>query len=157
MEGLTGRRCAVGWRLAGRRQRILSGEEPWPQKASHKLAISHPRAGRWSVRRGLAIARRRREALDELLRLYLPALRAYSLYRRQIEPDRAEDLLQGFVVRQVLERGLLTKADASRGRFRSFLLKSLQNYVFSELALAGPKEVAIDPDLPGGMLTKYLN
>jgi hypothetical protein len=106
---------------------------------------------RWSL---VCLARagdclKRREALDELLRLYLPALRAYLLYRRRIEPDRAEDLLQGFIVRQVLERELLARADANRGRFRSFLLKSLQNYVFSELASPGPEEVALDLDLPG--------
>jgi hypothetical protein len=93
---------------------------------------------------------RRRRALDELLRLYLPALRAYLLYRRQIEPHRAEDLLQGFVARQVLERELLAKADATRGHFRSFLLKSLQNYVFTELGKSGPKEVALDLQHPGG-------
>ncbi|MGA2618436.1 MAG: hypothetical protein ABSF26_12560 [Thermoguttaceae bacterium] len=92
---------------------------------------------------------RRREALDELLRLYLPALRAHLLYRRRIEPHRAEDLLQGFVARQVLERELLVKADATRGRFRSFLLKSLQNYVFTELGKSAPKEVALDLQSPG--------
>jgi hypothetical protein len=93
---------------------------------------------------------RRRRALDELLRLYLPALRAHLLYRRRIEPHRAEDLLQGFVARQVLERELLAKADATRGHFRSFLLKSLQNYVFTELGKSGPKEVALDLQSPGG-------
>jgi hypothetical protein len=93
---------------------------------------------------------RRREALDELLRLYLPALRAHLLYRWRIEAHRAEDLLQGFVARQVLQRELLAKADATRGRFRSFLLKSLQNYVFTELGKSGPKEVALDLQSPGG-------
>ncbi len=93
---------------------------------------------------------RRRESLDELLRLYLPALRAHLLYRRRIEPHRAEDLLQGFVARQVLQRELLAKADATRGRFRSFLLKSLQNYVFAELGKSAPKEVALDLHSPGG-------
>ncbi|MGA2254484.1 MAG: hypothetical protein ABSG53_07480 [Thermoguttaceae bacterium] len=75
---------------------------------------------------------RRRGALEELLRLYLPALRAYLLYRRNIEPHRAEDLLQGFVADKILGRDLLAKFDAARGRFRSFLLKSLVNYVINE-------------------------
>jgi len=91
----------------------------------------------------------RRRALDELLRLYLPALRAHLLYRRKIEPHRVEDLLQEFVAQRVLERELLAKADASKGRFRSFLLKSLQNYAFTELAKTGPKEVALDLESPG--------
>src|SRR5208283_941450 len=87
---------------------------------------------------------KRREALDEVLRLYLPALRAYLRYRLRIEPHRAEDLLQGFVARQILENSLLAKADASKGRFRSFLLKSLQNYVFTELGKSEPERMALD-------------
>ena len=75
---------------------------------------------------------RRREALGELLRLYLPALRAHLLYARGIERHRAEDLLQGFVADQIFQRDLLTKADATRGRFRSFLLRSLENYVINQ-------------------------
>lgn len=96
----------------------------------------------------------RREALDELLRLYLPALRAYLLYRRRLDPHRAEDLLQAFVARQVLERKLLCRFDASRGRFRSFLLKSLQNFVFDHPASGGnhvpvaPCEPVAEPDPP---------
>ena len=68
----------------------------------------------------------RREALGELLRLYLPALRAHLLYRRNIQRQRTEDFLQGFVADQILQRDLLSKADAARGRFRSFLLRSLE-------------------------------
>ena len=97
---------------------------------------------------------RRRTALDELLRLYLPALRAYLLYRRRIDPQRAEDLLQAFVTRQILERALLCRYDAARGRFRSFLVKSLQNYVFDHFKAGGPQvpveqcEPAAEPDSP---------
>jgi len=75
---------------------------------------------------------RQRAALGELLRLYLPALRAHLLYRRNIESHQAEDFLQGFVAEQILQRDLLAKANAARGRFRSFLLRSLENYVFNE-------------------------
>ena len=114
-------------------------------------AKDHPKIGgfpstRWAL---ISSARaedalRRRAALDELWRLYLPALRAHILYRLRIEPHRAEDLLQAFVTRQVLERDLLAKADEARGRFRSFLLKSFRNFVFSELGAAGRKELALD-------------
>lgn len=86
---------------------------------------------------------RRREALDELLRLYLPALRAHLLYRRRIDLHRAEDLLQAFVTRKVLERELLTRFDPARGRFRSFLLKSLQNFVFDHLE-TNSNQIAMD-------------
>jgi len=90
----------------------------------------------------------RREALDELMRLYLPPLRAHLLYRLRIEPNRVDDLLQDFVARQILERELLAKAEAARGRFRSFLLKSLQNYVFAELRDDVRKEAALRLEPP---------
>ena len=87
----------------------------------------------------------RREALGELLRLYLPALRAHLLYRRNIERHRAEDFLQGFVADQILQRDLLAKADAARGRFRSFLLRSLENYAINERQReARRREVALE-------------
>ena len=74
----------------------------------------------------------RRKALDELLGLYLPALRAHLLYRRNIDSDRVEDILQGFVAEQILKRDLFAKANAAKGRFRSFLLRSLENYAINE-------------------------
>ena len=88
---------------------------------------------------------RRRESLGELLRLYLPALRAHLLYRRKIESHRAEDFLQGFVADQVLQRDMLAKADSARGRFRSFLLRSLENYVINRRrSEAGRRETTLD-------------
>ena len=88
---------------------------------------------------------RRKKALDELLRLYLPALRAHLLYRRNIEPNRAEDILQGFVADQILQRGMLAKANSDIGRFRSFLLRSLENYAINALQRETKRrEVAID-------------
>ena len=70
-----------------------------------------------------------RSALDELLRLYLPVLRGHLLSTRQVRPDRADDLLQGFLTDRVVERNLIAQADASRGRFRRFLLTALNRYV----------------------------
>ena len=115
-------------------------------------AKDHPEAGsfpstRWSL---ICSAHdqdsvQRREALGELLRLYLPALRAHLLYARNIERHLAEDLLQGFVADQIFERDLLAKADASKGRFRSFLLRSLENYVINKRQReARRREVALE-------------
>ena len=70
-----------------------------------------------------------RSALDELLRLYLPVLRGHLLGTLRIRPDRADDLLQGFLADRVVERNLVAYADASRGRFRKFLLTALNRYV----------------------------
>jgi DNA-directed RNA polymerase specialized sigma24 family protein len=73
-----------------------------------------------------------REALGVLLTRYLPALRAHLL-RRGIHHDRTDDLLQSFVAERVLERDLLAAADAARGRFRAFLLTSLNNFAANQL------------------------
>jgi RNA polymerase sigma-70 factor (ECF subfamily) len=74
-----------------------------------------------------------REALGTLLTRYLPALRAHLVLHRRIRPDVADDLLQNFVSRKVLEQKLIARSDRTRGRFRSFLLKSLDYYVIDQL------------------------
>ena len=43
-------------------------------------------------------------------------------------PEDAEDLVQGFF-EQILEENLVTRADAERGRFRSFLLSCLNHFL----------------------------
>ena len=74
-----------------------------------------------------------REALGILLQRYLPALRAHLVLHRRIEPHLADDLLQSFVARKVLEQRLVARSDRTRGRFRSFLLKALDHHVFDQL------------------------
>jgi DNA-directed RNA polymerase specialized sigma24 family protein len=71
----------------------------------------------------------RGNALNSLFASYLPALRAHLIIRRRIQPDRVEDFLQDFVMKKVLEQNVFSRADSDRGRFRSFLLKSLDNFV----------------------------
>jgi DNA-directed RNA polymerase specialized sigma24 family protein len=41
----------------------------------------------------------------------------------------AEDLVQGFIADRILENYLLARADDRQGRFRSLLIRSLENYV----------------------------
>jgi RNA polymerase sigma-70 factor (ECF subfamily) len=72
---------------------------------------------------------RGREAVGALIRRYLPALRARLVIDRGIPEDRAEDLLQGFFADRILERRLLSHADRAQGRFRTFILTALDNYV----------------------------
>jgi RNA polymerase sigma factor (sigma-70 family) len=70
---------------------------------------------------------------DELAALcggYWTPLYAY-LRRRGYSVEDAQDLTQGYFSR-LLEKGYLDHADAARGRFRSFLLTSLKNYVANE-------------------------
>lgn len=69
-------------------------------------------------------------ALQDLCQSYWYPL--YHYVRRQgYDPTSAEDLTQGFFTR-LLDGELLGKADSNRGRFRSFLLVALQNYLSNE-------------------------
>lgn len=72
-----------------------------------------------------------REALAVLLKRYLPALRSHLVSGSRIDPERAEDLLQGFVADKIIEQKLLDHAARERGKFRSFLLVTLDRYVVS--------------------------
>jgi RNA polymerase sigma-70 factor (ECF subfamily) len=90
------------------------------------------RTTRWSL-----IARLREDpgssassALEELCEIYWPAVLAF-LRRRLGDSERARDCTQGFFT-DLLERDALLQADPDRGRFRSFLLKSLQNFLANE-------------------------
>jgi DNA-directed RNA polymerase specialized sigma24 family protein len=55
--------------------------------------------------------------------------------RRGYGPEDAQDLTQAFFAR-VLEKGAVGAADPSRGRFRSFLLTGVQNFLANEHAKA---------------------
>jgi DNA-directed RNA polymerase specialized sigma24 family protein len=70
-----------------------------------------------------------RRALEEFLRRYLPAMRAYLIHAVRVQPDRADDLLQGFVMDRVIQQSILSQADRNRGRFRAFLRRVLTNYM----------------------------
>ncbi len=66
-------------------------------------------------------------ALERLCATYWPPLYAY-LRRFGYSPEKAEDLTQDFFA-SFLARHRLERADPARGRFRTFLLTCLQNYV----------------------------
>lgn len=71
-----------------------------------------------------------RLAMQELCQAYWYPL--YAFVRRQGYPaDQAEDLTQGFFAR-ILAGGILEGASAERGRFRSFLLTCLKNYLANQ-------------------------
>jgi RNA polymerase sigma-70 factor (ECF subfamily) len=67
-----------------------------------------------------------REALTTLCEIYWYPLYAFLRGRGHSAAD-AEDLIQAFFA-QLLERHGIRHADPTKGRFRSFLLKSLQNF-----------------------------
>lgn len=68
-----------------------------------------------------------RQALAELCQIYWRPI-FFFIARRGYSAEDAEDLTQDFFVR-ILRSDWLQKADPARGRFRSLLLKSLQNFL----------------------------
>jgi RNA polymerase sigma factor (sigma-70 family) len=70
------------------------------------------------------------KALAELCARYWRPLYAFAR-RRGSSPEDAQDLVQGFFGHLIGSRGLAT-VDRSKGRFRSFLLASFQNFISVE-------------------------
>jgi RNA polymerase sigma factor (sigma-70 family) len=68
-----------------------------------------------------------RMALAGLCQLYWYPLYAY-IRRRGYSPEDAQDLTQGFFL-SLLERKSLRQVNPEKGKFRSFLLASLKNYL----------------------------
>lgn len=72
-----------------------------------------------------------RRALEELCRTYWQPL--YSFVRhRGSAPDEARDLTQAYFT-ALLEKDFLAEVDPAKGRFRSFLLVSLRNFLSHEI------------------------
>lgn len=100
---------------------------------------------------GSAVAR---QAMAQLCQLYWYPLYAYA--RRQgadADADAARDLTQGFF-EHLLEHELVARADAARGRFRSYLLQCFKNFASSERARArrqkrGGGDLVLSLEVPG--------
>ena len=99
------------------------------------------------------------QALSRLCRAYWFPLYAY-LRRSGYKSHKAEDYTQGFFAR-VLERHGLRRADPTRGKFRSFLLASLKNFLADEHNYAvaqkrggGKKVLSLDIDAAEKRYTK---
>ena len=69
-------------------------------------------------------------ALEQLCRKYWFPIYAF-IRRRGSNPHEAEDLTQGFFA-FVLEKEAFKKVDREKGRFRSFLLAALTNFLANE-------------------------
>lgn len=72
-----------------------------------------------------------RTALDALCRSYWKPVRDFIVFRGFQEAE-ADDLTQSFLLR-LCERSVWKRADADRGRFRSFLLGALSHFLADEL------------------------
>jgi DNA-directed RNA polymerase specialized sigma24 family protein len=71
-----------------------------------------------------------RQALSGFCEAYWPPLYSFLRHRGYPSAD-AQDLVQGFFA-HLLEQHTLTRADQQKGRLRTFLLTSLQNFLFNE-------------------------
>jgi DNA-directed RNA polymerase specialized sigma24 family protein len=69
-------------------------------------------------------------ALSDFCAAYWPPLYAFLRHRGHASPD-AQDLVQGFFA-HLLEQNTLSRADQEKGKLRTFLLGSLQNFLFNE-------------------------
>ena len=71
-----------------------------------------------------------REALSGFCQAYWPPLYSFLRHRGYSSAD-AQDLVQSFFA-YLLEQNTLSRADRQKGRLRTFLLTSLQNFLFNE-------------------------
>jgi DNA-directed RNA polymerase specialized sigma24 family protein len=96
----------------------------------------------WSlvVRAGQDASQTRRDALGELLQRYMGALRTFLITRYRLSRDRADDMVQGFILSRLVEKNLLGKADADRGKFRNFLMTALERYAVDQFREASAQK-----------------
>ena len=84
----------------------------------------------WSLLERAGDETQAQAALEEFLKRYMPALKAHLTHRRGLSPEDAEDVVHNFALDKIIQGKLLSRADRSRGRFRTFLLNVIDNYVF---------------------------
>jgi hypothetical protein len=87
----------------------------------------------WSLIEGAASGAEARQGalIGLLMNRYWKPVYCY-IRRKGYDNEQAKDLTQGFFHEVVLERHLIEKADAAKGRFRSFLLLALDRYLINE-------------------------
>jgi DNA-directed RNA polymerase specialized sigma24 family protein len=93
------------------------------------------------------------QALSGFCEAYWPPLYSFLRHRGFSSAD-AQDLVQGFFA-HLLEQNALIRADQQKGRLRTFLLGSLQNFLYNEYDRAralkrggGRQVVSIEEHLP---------
>ncbi|HKP03948.1 MAG TPA: hypothetical protein VJU77_11400 [Chthoniobacterales bacterium] len=101
-------------------------------------ALTHFVTTRWSLIRHRGLPDGGSEvdpALAKLCQIYWRPIFTY-IYRRGYAAPDAQDLTQDFFL-MILGGNLLQSADPKRGRFRSLLLKSLQNFLIDAAVKRG--------------------
>jgi RNA polymerase sigma factor (sigma-70 family) len=108
--------------------------------------LGYPRGMEWDHPRALMFATTRwsqvlaarddskdgRRALEALARAYWPPLYAYAR-KNGCDREEAADRVQGFFV-ELLATPFLERADATRGRFRAYLVTAFRRFLLDESA-----------------------
>ncbi len=107
---------------------------------------------RWTLVLASAQNANNTAALEELCRIYWRPVFAFVRGRGHSVAD-AQDLTQDFFV-GLLGGNFLRQADRTRGRFRSFLLVSLNHFLADARDRAGPRNGAAGSRLSRGTTTR---
>jgi DNA-directed RNA polymerase specialized sigma24 family protein len=75
----------------------------------------------------------RQTALGDLLSRYYTPLKTHLIRFYNVSEDQAADWLQGFIMKKVLLQNVVSQVDAARGKFRTFMLHALHNFVIQEI------------------------
>lgn len=75
-------------------------------------------------------------ALERFLNAYYDALLSYTRRQFRLPEEMARDYLHEFILSRVIRKNLLALADRTRGRFRSFLVRTLNRFIIDELRKA---------------------
>ncbi len=104
------------------------------------MAERHPKTPRFPDTRWSLVGRAeaadevtRQKALADLLAIYSPALKDFLVASRHLPGELVDDLIHDFIADKILSRKLIHHADQGKGKFRNFLLKSLNNFVTTKL------------------------
>lgn len=89
------------------------------------------------------------DTINSIVLRYQPALLAHLQFKFRLPDPSAQDVLQSFLEERVLVRNFLALAERERGRFRNFLLRSIDNFVLNHLR----SQKALHRSPPGGYVT----
>ncbi|MEE8450946.1 MAG: hypothetical protein V3R99_03495, partial [Thermoguttaceae bacterium] len=99
--------------------------------------MSDPLQTRWSLL-DLAIEGHS-DALGEVYESYFLPLAAFAQFELSIEAGQAEEYVQDFLTKAILEKNLLKSADRNKGKFRNYLKTAFRNHVYQTWRHDGAK------------------
>lgn len=141
-----------------------SDSEPGSRIASERFGPAQFATTHWSVvlAAGNQNFPNQTEALEKLCRTYWYPLYAY-VRRRGWGPEDAQDLTQEFFTR-LLKKNYPAQADPAKGKFRSFLLLTLNHFLADEFDRATTRKrgggqvfISLDQDVAEGRYRQELS